>query len=209
MSALRTKALALMGLAAAVAALLAAPAARADVTMTLNLPSSVRACADLAARGDVSDAAVAACDRALAQRIPDMQLRQAMLLNRGITHARRNEAEAALADFDAVIAMNEEHAEAWLNRGVTLMMLDNFGPAVVAFTEALSLGVQEPHLAYYNRAAAREALNDLRGAYEDYSTALEIAPDWGQADAERRRVAQRRQEWLGEILVSQNQSQSR
>jgi tetratricopeptide (TPR) repeat protein len=189
----------------ALSALLAAWPARADVTMTLNLPSSVRACADLTARGDSSAAAVAACDRALGQRNQDSQLRQAMLLNRGITHARRNEAEAALADFDAIIAINEDNAEAWLNRGVTLMMMDNFGQAVAAFTEALSLGVQQPHLAYFNRAAAREALGDVRGAYEDYSTALEIAPDWGQADAERRRLAQHRQEWLGSVLVSQNQ----
>lgn len=194
----------LLALAGAFVVLAAGPA-QADVTLTLNLPSSVRNCAELASTGDASDTALMACDRALAQRSLDYQLRQTLLLNRGIIHARRNEAQAALADFDAIIAVNEDNAEAWLNRGVTLMMMDNFGPAIAAFTEALSLGVHQPHLAYYNRAAAREALGDLRGAYEDYSTALEIAPDWGQADAERRRLAQRRQEWLGEILVSQNQ----
>jgi hypothetical protein len=43
-------------------------------------------------------------------------------------------------------------------------------------TEALGLGVREPHKAYFNRGAAREALGDLRGAYEDYSTALKSSP---------------------------------
>ena len=74
------------------------------------------------------------------------------------------------------------------------------GEAVAAITEALGLGVREPHKAYFNRGAAREALGDLRGAYEDYSTALEIQPDWGPANAELARFARARREHLADAL---------
>jgi tetratricopeptide (TPR) repeat protein len=182
-----------------------APAWAGDLILRLNFSSSARVCAERAADGDASDAALAACDRALAQERLDRQSLKATLLNRGILHARRNESVAALADFDAVIGIDARNAEAWLNRGVALIMLDRHGEAVAAMTEALSLGVEQAHLAYFNRAAAREALGDFRGAYEDYSTALEIQPDWGRADAERQRLAQRRQEWLAARLSAQNE----
>jgi tetratricopeptide (TPR) repeat protein len=79
-------------------------------------------------------------------------------------------------------------------------MLENYGPAIAVLTEALSLGVSEPHKAYYTRGAAREQLGDLRGALEDYTTALEIRPDWGLADAEMQRLARVRQERLAQHL---------
>src|SRR5690606_13197455 len=109
------------------------------------------------------------------------QLQIATRINRGATHLRRREGEAALADFDAVIAMDRRHGEAHLNRGAALVLLGQPGPAVAAITEALGLDVREPHKAYFNRGAAREQLGDLRGAFEDYNTALDIQPDWGPA----------------------------
>jgi Tfp pilus assembly protein PilF len=60
--------------------------------------------------------------------------------------------------------------------------------------------VREPHKAYLNRGVARENLGDLRGAYEDYSTALQIQPDWGPANAELARFARGRQEHLANVL---------
>ncbi len=83
-----------------------------------------------------------------------------------------------------------------MNRGAALVQLRRYGPATAAFTEALGLDVQEPYKAYFNRGAAREALGDLRGAYEDYNTSLEIYPNWGPANAELRRFAHTRREHL-------------
>lgn len=182
----------------------AAPApahARADVVARLNFPSDARVCADLAAAGRYDDEALAACNRALAREPLNNDALIATLMNRGIVRARRNEAAAALADFDAVLAREAEHAEAHLNRGVALLMLERPGDAIVALTEALSLGAAEPQIAYYNRAVARETLGDLRGAYEDYSTALELDPDWARADAERERVARLRRDRLAAQLA--------
>lgn len=178
------------------------PAARERQTgaSTLIGAPNAQACSAYAAAGEVSEEAVAACDQAiLTERLGRLN-EIATRINRGAIHLRRREGEAALADFDAVIALDENHAEAHLNRGAALILVARPGQAVAAITQALTLGVREPHKAYYNRGAAREALGDLSGAYEDYTTALEIEPDWGPANAELARFVRMRRERLATIL---------
>jgi len=137
--------------------------------------------------GAADDTAVAQCTRAIDnERLVRADL-VAAYINRGVLHLRRSEGQLALADFDAVIAIDPRVAEAHLNRGAALVMIGRPGPAVASITEALSLGVSEPYKAYYNRGAAREALGDVRGAYEDYSAALQIRPNWDPAEAELER----------------------
>jgi tetratricopeptide (TPR) repeat protein len=130
----------------------------------------------------------------------ERQAQLQLLINRGVTHLRRSEWQPALNDFDAVIALDNRQAEAHLNRGAALVQLGRHGPAIAAITEALGLGVREPHKAYFNRGAAREALGDIRGAYEDYNTALEIEPNWGPANAELARFARTRRDHLAAEL---------
>ncbi|MGE0596479.1 MAG: hypothetical protein AB7P07_08935 [Hyphomonadaceae bacterium] len=168
--------------------------------LRLNSTSNAAACTRFSENGSYSDDAVQACSRALQRENLNPVNLVATHINRGNMYLRRQEGEAALADFDAVALLAPRNAEARLNRGVALIMLERFGPAVAAITEALSLGVTDPHKAYYNRGAAREALDDIRGAYEDYSTALEIEPDWGPANAELQRIARVRQEWLASLI---------
>ena len=52
--------------------------------------------------------------------------------------------------------------------------------ALVDFNRALELGVRFPERTYYNRAIAREALNDARGAYFDLRKAVELNPTWAK-----------------------------
>ncbi len=158
------------------------------------------ACSKAAANSLLDDESIAACDRALSTERLSRANRIATLTNRGALHLRRREAEQALADFDAIIALEARHAEAHLNRGAALVMLRRPGPAVASITTALTYGVSAPHKAYFNRAAAREAMGDVRGAYEDYNTALTIVPDWGAAEAELSRFARGRRERLAAQL---------
>jgi tetratricopeptide (TPR) repeat protein len=196
-------ALALLASAAPVAfAQLGDPAARdrqVGARTVIGAPNAA-ACGSFAAAGDVSADALAACDRAISAERLNRANEIATRINRGTIHLRRREGEPALADFDAVITLDRRHAEAHLNRGAALVMLGRAGPAVASITEALTLGVREPHKAYFNRGAAREALGDMRGAYEDYTTALEIQPDWGPANAELARFVRTRQEQLARAL---------
>lgn len=155
-----------------------------------------RRCSEQVMRGDTSDETIARCTEALDYRHLTQAAEIQLRINRGVTFMRRQQNEQALADFDAVIEIDRRSPEAHVNRGAALLQLHRYGPAIAAFTEALGLGVQEPYKAYFNRGAAREALGDVRGAYEDYNTALEIYPDWGPANAELRRFARQRREHL-------------
>ncbi len=160
-----------------------------------------RACLRQVAAGDYADPTLAECTRALtSSQVPPLG-RQQVRISRGVLYLNRDRPAEALADFDEVLRNNPRNAEAHANRGSALMALNRHGEAVAEFTQAVGLGVQAPHMSYYNRGAAREALRDWRGAMEDYATALEIEPDWGPANAEMARFARMRREELRELLA--------
>jgi tetratricopeptide (TPR) repeat protein len=192
---------AILALAAAAAAASFAGVAMAQRTdpsavTVVGRDPNARRCSDQVMRGDTSDATITSCTEALGYRHLTQAAEVLLRINRGVTYMRRQENEQALLDFDAVLVIQPRHAEAQVNRGAALLQLRRYGPAIASFTEALGLGVQEPYKAYFNRGAAREALGDYRGAYEDYNTALEIYPDWGPANAELQRFARQRRENL-------------
>jgi tetratricopeptide (TPR) repeat protein len=190
-----------IGLAAAAALSMDAAYAQAPrAIQVIGGDAHAQRCVQAAVNGDASDRAIEECTRAL--RYPNLSNAgaQQVITNRGVLRLRRSEYEMALADFDEVIRRNSENAEAHLNRGTALLQLRRPGDAIAALTEALGLGVAEPYKAYFNRGAARESLGDLRGAYEDYSTALEIRPDWGPANAELARFARTRRDHLATVL---------
>lgn len=177
-----------------------APSASPRTTSLLGADVYARRCNQAVAEGDVSDRAVEVCARALENPRLEPDAALSLRVNAGITHMRRGEHRLAVADFDTALALSPDSAEALVNRGAALVQLREYGPAIAALTQALGLGVDEPHKAYFNRAVAREALGDLRGAFEDYNTALDIQPDWGPANAELARFARRRQELLAARL---------
>lgn len=166
----------------------------------LGTPDAL-ACQSAAAAGMVDASLLARCDRALRVERLSRAGKVVTHINRGALHLRLRNGAAALADFDAALAIEPDHAEAHLNRGAALVMVGDAGQAVAAITTALGLGVREPHKAYFNRGAARERLGDLRGALEDYTTALQIQPDWGLAEEELRRFVVVRRDRLVEQLT--------
>lgn len=181
--------------AVAMAASLSGPAEAQRARNRIGAPAAT-ACAQAAGAGRFDDASLLRCDEALADDELTRENHTALLINRGAMHMRRKDAAKALADFDAVIELNPKYAEAYVNRGGALVMMGRPGPAVAALTEAMGLGVKEPHKAYFNRGAAREALGDLRGAYEDYEAALSIKPQWGPAEQELARFVKAKRDEL-------------
>jgi len=171
---------------------------RADSSrVSLGAPNAAL-CAEAAAAGRLDDQAAEACDRAVETERLTRANQIATQINRGAVHLRRRDGEAALSAYDAAIALDPDNADAHLSRGVALHMIGRPGPAVAAITEALSLGLSAPYVAYYYRAAAREALGDARGAYEDYRTALAIEPNWDPAHQELGRFARVRRDALAD-----------
>jgi tetratricopeptide (TPR) repeat protein len=160
-----------------------------------------RRCATVLNSGDVSDQAVQECTSALGYARLSREGHIELQVARGVLYLRRHQNDLALADFDAVIGVDPRNAQALVNRGATLVQLRRYGEAVAALTDALSYGVPQPYKAYYNRGVAREALGDLQGAYDDYSTALQIHPDWSPAEAEVARFVEGRREHLADVLT--------
>lgn len=191
--------LSMIGFAAAAGPVWAQQNAQRPITV-IGHDSNVRRCGQGVAANDLSDGVLEACDRGLRNSRLEHEERIVTLVNRGVLHLRRHENDAALADFNQAVAEDPENGEAQLNRGATLVQTHQYGLAIAALTEALGLGVTDPQKAYFNRAAAREALGDARGAYEDYETALEIQPGWELANAELARFARQRQAHLASVL---------
>jgi tetratricopeptide (TPR) repeat protein len=176
------------------------PNADTRAVTVIGADTHARRCGTFVAANDSTDHTVDECSRALHYPRLSRDAEIELLVNRGVTYLRRQQNDLALADFDNVIAMDPRNAEALVNRGAALVQLHRYGEAISALTSALGYGVSEPYKAYYNRGVAREALNDLQGAYDDYSTALQIQPDWGPANAEVARFIRGRREHLADVL---------
>jgi tetratricopeptide (TPR) repeat protein len=122
----------------------------------------------------------------------------------GLVKYNLNDFEKAIADFDKALEANPEYSEAFNLRGASKFNLGDHEGAIEDYSKAIELdkrqtgGVRltvydqrgrmiesanqamaDPSLAapYYNRALAREALEDYQGAIEDYTSALNIDPD--------------------------------
>ncbi len=138
-----------------------------------------RSCFDAAATKRPLREALRLCDSALLDQALTLNDRAATLVNRGIINMQAQKTDAALADYDAAIGLAPDNAEAWINKGIALVQIGNRDDeAVVLLTEGIARGPKQLAVAYYSRAVAYEALGQPRQAYEDYSRAAQIDPDW-------------------------------
>ncbi len=135
-----------------------------------------------AANGRISTRqGLAFCNMALADPALSASLHAATLVNRGVLHMKAEAFDAALMDYDAAIAEAPGAADAYINKGIALLHLGNRdADAVAVLTEALAHNPAKPALVYYHRASAYEGLGLLRDAYDDYSEAAQLAPDWDE-----------------------------
>jgi tetratricopeptide (TPR) repeat protein len=142
---------------------------------------AARACYE-AANGRISlRQGMALCNLALADRALPAALHAATLVNRGVLNMKGEAFAAALMDYDAAIAEAPAAADAYINKGIALLHIGNRdAEAVAVLTEALTHNPSKPELVYYHRASAYEGLGLLRDAFDDYSEAAQLAPDWGE-----------------------------
>ena len=162
----------------ALASALLAPAASAQLSVTTIGATNAQACYE-DARGMTSDAA--RCDEALEEDALSPKDRQATLVNRGIIHNRAGRYEKALADFDAALDRDPALAEAWLNRGNTLLLTGRADAAIENYQAALDNGIGAAAIAWYNIGLAYEAKDDAAKAREAFTKALEIDPAFALA----------------------------
>jgi tetratricopeptide (TPR) repeat protein len=88
--------------------------------------------------------------------------------------------EDAKADFDVAIVLMPDLGEAYADRGAALLGLGRYAAAIAEIDRGLALNTTEPEKAWFNRAIADEALDDVKSAYRDYLRAAQLKPDWPQ-----------------------------
>lgn len=140
-----------------------------------------RSCFEAAARDQPARGALRKCDNALEDRQLPPSDRAATLINRGIVRMQARDIEGAIADYDEAIRTAPAIADAYINKGIALLRMGQHDTEAVAqLTEGLSRNPAQPAIAYYSRAVANEQLGRTRDAYEDYSRAAQLAPEWAE-----------------------------
>ncbi|MEB3161300.1 MAG: tetratricopeptide repeat protein [Synechocystis sp.] len=100
--------------------------------------------------------------------------------DRGLKQAQIGELEAAIASWDAAIALEPTMAPAWHNRGSALGNMGRLEEALINFQEA---AIHNPNDAYiwFNQGMVLEALDRPMLAIPSYEKALTLNPDFAEA----------------------------
>lgn len=147
-----------------------------------------RSCYEAAEENRPTRQAMRVCDSALLDEALALGDRAKTLVNRGIVQMQAKNIDAAIADYDAAIRTAPDTAEAYVNKGLALMRLGNHeAEAMAQLTEGLVRNPSRPEIAYYSRGLLHEKLGMTREAYEDYSRAAELAPEWREPAEELQR----------------------
>jgi tetratricopeptide (TPR) repeat protein len=164
--------------------------------LTVSRNSLTQACSDhakLAGEGRMAPTfAIETCTAAINEEAVTPQDLATNLNNRGVVQLTMMGAiEDARIDFEEAAKYDPDIGESYANRGAALVAEDRFAEGIAEIEKGLAMGLREPWKAYFNRAIAREGMNDVRGAYQDYSRALELRPGWALAQNELSRFTVR------------------
>lgn len=105
---------------------------------------------------------------------------------------RRRAWSQAREDFDAASRIDPQLGEAFVNRGAAYVGERRFKEGLQAIDQGLEMGVKDPEKALFNRAMANEGLGDLKAAYQDYSKAAALDPEWAAPKTELARFSVKR-----------------
>jgi len=158
----------------AIVLLLAAPAAAAGSALAPACFQVAARVVDLPIRDGLD-----ICGSALRDRHLSARDRGATLVNRGVVKLHAKRYAAAVADFDAALAVAPDLVEAMVNKGIALIEAGRPADAVVVLDAAIA-AVPDRATAWYARAMANEEAGATRAAYEDYVRAAALAPDWAE-----------------------------
>jgi tetratricopeptide (TPR) repeat protein len=162
----------------AVLALLAAPAAAAQVTVLGG--GIARECYEATKFQTISAAdAERLCTRALELEAMNSANRAATLTNRGVVRMRQGKLDPALSDYNNAKRIRPQVGATYLNEGAAYILKGEFNSALDSLNRAIELDSDDLYAAFYNRAIAREQTGDVEGAYFDFLKSQELNPDFG------------------------------
>lgn len=129
--------------------------------------------------------------------------------NRGVLHFANGTLDAALADFDEAVRLDDTMVQAHINRAYIFNLRQQWAESIAAADHSITLGIDDPRQGlapkqekllppgavpeiarvYYVRGIAHEELGHTREAYLDYLKASELAPEWPEPKQELTRFA--------------------
>lgn len=139
--------------------------------------SAIGECESAARTGRDMSRALGACDFALRDSSLRSEERARILINRAALSAARGNGSAALNDLNSARAELPDLPELYLNLSAAQIRLGDYDAAEASARRALDLGLEDSHLAYFNRGIALERLGRHEDAYRAYSEAARLAPD--------------------------------
>ena len=158
----------------------AAHAERANSVVTFG-NTDAELCYRAAQTAGVLAGSLDPCDAALRDRRLSKKDRVATLINRGILFNHRGDYPAAIADFEAALALNPAASAAYVNRGNTYVYSRQLDLAIEDYSISLKMNPRNAHLAHYNRGLVHEARREEKLAFADFVRAAELRPDWEPA----------------------------
>ncbi len=166
---------------ALIAAALATISIPSHAAVTVLGNSQARECYVAALLERATPSSIRICNDALENAPLYRRDRVATHVNRGILYAQSGDFTAALADYDRALELDEEEAEAYLNKGLAILRRDGTSSAsalLPLFNAAIEYGTREPAVAHYGRAIIHEHNGDIPEAYHDLRRAQELDPQW-------------------------------
>ncbi len=157
-----------------------AHARRADSIITFG-NTDAELCYSAAETAGVSAGSLDHCDAALKDRTLFKKNRIATLVNRGILFNHRRDYTAAIADFEAALALDPEASAAYVNRGNAYFSTQRFDLAIDDYSTSLQMNPQNPYIAHYNRGLVYETKREGKLAFADFVRATELRPGWEPA----------------------------
>ena len=127
------------------------------------------------------------CNLALEHEALSTHDRASTLVNKGILQADLGQVVGALSDYNAALSIDQNLAEAYVDRGSVLIAMKRFDEALESLNTALRMKPAREEIAYYNRALAEEALGNIRAAYDDLKQATSIQPNFKEASEQLKR----------------------
>lgn len=143
-----------------------------------------QACYEAAESGaSAPQQAIAMCDLAITQESLKRRDKAATYTNRGILYMRIGNNTKALWDYQRSLDMMPSLKETKVNLGAALYNLKRYPEALAALNEGIGTTSDEARvIGYYNRGLTHEKLGDIQSAYEDFRRAVEMKPDFKQAE---------------------------